>query len=196
MSPDTAPAKPGKLLILTAPSGAGKTTIVRHLLGHFDELAFSVSATNRPRRPGEEHGVHYYFLTDEQFQAKVAAGEFAEYEEVYPGRFYGTLKAEIDRKWAEGKTVVFDIEVKGATNLKKMYGVAATAVFVNPPSKKELFQRLRDRSTETEEQLKVRMERAAMELGYVDNFDYVLVNDDLEVALAEAELLVKRVLGA
>ena len=196
MSPDTPAVTPtGKLLIFTAPSGAGKTTIVRHLLKHFGELAFSVSATNRPKRPGEEHGVHYYFLTDAEFRAKVVAGEFAEHEEVYPGRFYGTLHSEIERKWAVGKTVVFDIEVKGATNLKKMYGEAATAVFINPPSKRELFQRLRDRSTETEEQLRVRMERAAMELEYVNTFDRVLVNDDLAVALAEAEVLVRGVLG-
>ena len=190
----TVPPK-GKMLIFTAPSGAGKTTIVRHLLRHFGELAFSVSATNRPIRPGEEDGVSYYFLSDEEFKQKIADGEFVEYEEVYPGRFYGTLKSEIDRCWKMGKVVVFDIEVKGATNIKNMYPEEALAVFVNPPSKEELFQRLRDRSTETPEQLEVRMERAAMELEYVDKFDRVLLNDDLQTALAEAELLVKEHIG-
>ena len=183
------------MLILTAPSGAGKTTIVRHLLRHFGELAFSVSATNRPIRPGEEDGVSYYFLSGEEFQQKIEAGEFVEYEEVYPGRFYGTLKSEIERCWKMGKVVVFDIEVKGATNLKRMYPEEALAVFVNPPSKEELFQRLRDRSTETPEQLRVRMDRAAMELDYVDRFDRVLLNDDLPTALAEAEALVRGYLG-
>ena len=191
MSPEVTP---GKLLIFTAPSGAGKTTIVRHLLGHFGELAFSVSATNRPMRPGEEDGVSYYFLSDEEFQARVAAGDFAEYEEVYPGRFYGTLRAEIDRIRATGRTVVFDIEVKGATNIKRMYPEDSYAVFVQPPSAAVLFQRLRDRNTETEEQLRVRIARAEMELGYADAFDQVLVNDDLQVALAEAEFIVRDLL--
>lgn len=191
MSPDT---KKGKMLIFTAPSGAGKTTIVRHLLKTFDELAFSVSATNRPIRKGEHAGESYYFLSDASFQEKIKAGDFAEFEEVYPGRFYGTLKSEIERIWAEGKTIVFDIEVKGATNLKKMYPAEATAIFVNPPSEEELFQRLRDRSTETPEQLKVRMDRAAMELGYVNKFDRVLENDVLAVALSQAEAVVREVL--
>lgn len=184
----------GKMLIFTAPSGAGKTTIVRHLLQHFDELAFSVSATNRPIRQGEEDGVSYYFLSDEEFQEKIEADEFVEFEEVYPGRFYGTLRSEIERIWAMGRTVVFDIEVKGATNLKKLYPEEATAIFINVPSREELFQRLRDRSTETPEQLKARMDRAAMELGYVDKFDRVLLNDDLSAALANAESMVRQVL--
>lgn len=191
MSPDT---KKGKMLIFTAPSGAGKTTIVRHLLKTFDELAFSVSATNRPIRKGEQDGESYHFLSDASFQEKIKAGDFAEFEEVYPGRFYGTLKSEIERIWAGGKTIVFDIEVKGATNLKKMYPAEATAIFVNPPSEEELFQRLQDRSTETPEQLKVRMDRAAMELGYVNKFDRVLENDVLAVALSQAEAMVRELL--
>lgn len=185
----------GKLLIFTAPSGAGKTTIVRHLLKHFGELAFSVSATNRPMRPGEEDGVAYYFLSDEAFAAKIEAGEFVEYEEVYPGRFYGTLHSELHRLWDQGRVIVFDIEVKGATNLKKFYPEQSTAVFVSPPSPEVLFQRLRDRNTESEADLKVRIERAAEELTYVNNFDRVLINDDLETTLAEAELIAKEVLG-
>ncbi|NJC25890.1 guanylate kinase [Neolewinella antarctica] len=184
------------MLIFTAPSGAGKTTIVRHLLKQFDELSFSVSATNRPLRDGEVHGVSYYFLSDEDFQRCITDDKFAEHEEVYPGRFYGTLKSEIERIWAEGKTIVFDIEVKGATNLKKMYPRRATTIFINPPSEEALFQRLRDRSTETEEQLRVRMERAVMELGYVNSFDRVLVNDDLAIALAEAEKIVSGILSS
>ena len=182
---------PGKLLLFTAPSGAGKTTIVRHLLAHFGELAFSVSATNRPIREGEEDGVSYYFLSDEEFRAKVDAGEFVEYEEVYPGRFYGTLRSEIERIRSTGRTVVFDIEVKGATNIKRMYPEDSLAVFVQPPSAAVLFQRLRDRNTETEEQLRVRIARAGMELGYADTFDRILVNDDLQVALTEAEFIVR-----
>lgn len=186
----------GKLLIFTAPSGAGKTTIVRHLLKTFDELAFSVSATNRPIRPGETNGQSYHFLTSAEFESKVATGEFVEYEEVYPGRMYGTLRSEIERLWALGKVVVFDIEVKGATNLKRLYPDNSTAVFVNPPSPEILFQRLRDRNTESEADLEVRIARAAMELDFVDSFDKVLINDDLETALVEAERIVMELLGS
>jgi len=192
MLPDT---PNGKLLIFTAPSGAGKTTIVRHLLKTFDELAFSVSATNRPIRPGEIDGASYHFLTTAEFESKITTGEFVEYEEVYPGRMYGTLRSEIERLWALGKTVVFDIEVKGATNLKRLYPDNSVAVFVNPPSPEILFQRLRDRNTESEADLEVRIARAAMELGFVDSFDRVLLNDDLETALREAERIVREVLG-
>ncbi|MEM7573983.1 MAG: guanylate kinase [Bacteroidota bacterium] len=185
--------KAGKLLIVTAPSGAGKTTIVQHLLEQFDELAFSVSATTRPPRPGEEHGVDYYFLSPEAFKAAIAADEFVEWEEVYPGRCYGTLKAEIDRLWAAGKTVVFDVEVVGATNLKKFYPKNSLSVFVQPPSPEILFERLRNRNTENEESLRVRIARATEELAYAENFDTVLVNDDLALALAEARGMVKAV---
>lgn len=193
MSPDM---PTGKLLIFTAPSGAGKTTIVRHLLKTFDELAFSVSATNRPIRPGETDGQSYHFLTSAEFESKITTGEFVEYEEVYPGRMYGTLRSEIERLWALGKVVVFDIEVKGATNLKRLYPDNSTAVFVNPPSPEILFQRLRDRNTESEADLEVRIARAAMELDFVDSFDKVLINDDLETALTEAERIVVELLGS
>jgi guanylate kinase len=188
MSPEPAP---GKLLILTAPSGAGKTTIVHHLLDRFRELAFSVSATTRPPRPGEVHGEDYYFLSNEEFLQRVAAGDFVEYEEVYPGRFYGTLHEEVSRIWASGRAVVFDIEVKGATNIKRYYPENSLAVFVSPPSPEVLFQRLRNRSTEDDESLRVRMARAAEELSYGDRFDRVLVNDELTVCLAEAEELTR-----
>jgi guanylate kinase len=185
----------GKMLIFTAPSGAGKTTIVRHLLKNFDELAFSVSATNRPMREGETDGKSYHFLSTEEFMQRVENDEFIEYEEVYPGRFYGTLHSEVDRIWAMDRAIVFDIEVKGATNLKQFYPEESLAVFVNPPNSDVLFQRLRDRSTETEDELRVRIDRAAEELTYVDTFDRVLINDDLQVALAEAEDIVEDFLG-
>ena len=185
----------GKMLIFTAPSGAGKTTIVRHLLKKFDELAFSVSATNRPMREGETDGESYHFLSTEEFMQRVENDEFIEYEEVYPGRFYGTLHSEVDRIWAMDRAIVFDIEVKGATNLKRFYPQESLAVFVNPPNSDVLFQRLRDRSTETEDELRVRIDRAAEELTYVNTFDRVLINDDLQVALAEAEDIVEDFLG-
>jgi len=192
MLPDT---PTGKLLIFTAPSGAGKTTIVRHLLKHCGKLAFSVSATNRPKREGEEDGADYYFLSDEEFRARIEAGDFVEYEEVYPGRFYGTLHSELHRLWSQDRIIVFDIEVKGATNLKKFYPEQSTVVFVNPPSPEILFQRLRDRNTESEADLKVRIARATEELTYVDTFDRVLLNDDLATALAEAEEIARKVLS-
>lgn len=185
----------GKMLIFTAPSGAGKTTIVRHLLENFDELAFSVSATNRPMREGETDGKSYHFLSTDEFMQRVENDEFIEYEEVYPGRYYGTLHSEVDRIWAMDRAIVFDIEVKGATNLKQFYPQESLAVFVNPPNSDVLFQRLRDRSTETEDELRVRIDRAAEELAYVNTFDRVLINDDLQVALAEAEDIVEDFLG-
>ena len=186
MSPEVAR---GKLLIFTAPSGAGKTTIVRHLLAKFPQLAFSVSATTRPPRSGEVDGRDYHFLTPPEFARRVAAGEFVEYEEVYPGRFYGTLHSEVYRNWAAGKTVVFDIEVKGATNIKQHYPQDSLAVFIAPPDRETLYQRLRNRSTEDAESLRVRIARAGEELAYQERFDYVLYNDELEVALREAEQL-------
>lgn len=185
MSPDE---PTGKLLLLTAPSGAGKTTLVRHLLTEFgDRLAFSVSATTRPPRPNEVDGIDYHFLTNRQFLDRVAAGAFVEYEEVYPGRFYGTLHEELYRHWAADRCVVFDIEVKGATNIKRHYPDQSLAIFVAPPSEEVLFQRLRDRSTEDADSLRVRIARAAEELAYRDRFDRVIVNDDLPTALAEVE---------
>ncbi len=188
MSPDPSS---GKLLIFTAPSGAGKTTIVRHLLDKFpDRLAFSVSATTRPPRPGEVDGEAYHFLTPEDFAQRILDGDFVEYEEVYPGRFYGTLHEEIDRICSTGRHVVFDIEVKGATNIKRQYPDRSLAVFVDPLTPEVLFARLRGRSTEDAESLRVRIARAAEELTYRESFDRILVNDDLAVALAEAEEIV------
>lgn len=184
-----------KMLIFTAPSGAGKTTIVRHLLSKFPELAFSISASTRQKRAHEVHGHDYYFMSIADFEQKVASNEFVEWEEVYPGLRYGTLYSEIDRLWADGKNIIFDIEVKGATNIKKAYPKESMVVFVKPPSPEILFQRLRDRNTEDEDSLASRIARAAEELTYEPTFDYVLLNDELDKTLAEAEALTREFLG-
>ena len=185
----------GKMIIITAPSGAGKTTIVRHLLKTFkEEFAFSVSATTRPPRAGEVHGKDYYFLTEKKFRKKIDKGAFAEWEEVYPRKFYGTLKKEIKRIWKAGKHIIFDIEVKGATNMKKIYDEKALAIFIKPPSLEELLNRLQKRDTESNSSIKERIARAKDEMTYENNFDLVLVNDVLEVALAEGETIVQHFL--
>lgn len=184
-----------KMLIFTAPSGAGKTTIVRHLLKKFPELAFSVSASTRNKRSHEIDGHDYYFISDEDFEQKVQGDKFVEWEEVYRGLRYGTLHSEIDRLWNNGKHIVFDIDVKGATNIKKAYPKESMAVFVKPPSAEILFKRLRDRNTEDEESLRIRLARVTEELTYESTFDYVLLNDQLDVALAEAEKLTRDFLG-
>lgn len=185
-----------KAIIFCAPSGSGKTTIVKHLLSIDSRLAFSVSACTRAQRANELHGKDYYFLSQEVFHQKIQAGEFLEYEEVYGGNYYGTLKSEIDRIWNEGKAVVFDVDVEGGLNIKQYFGEKALAVFVKPPSVAELEQRLRYRSTETEETLKMRVSKAVHELQYESKFEHVLTNQDLDKALAEAELLVDRFLTA
>jgi guanylate kinase len=175
-----------KLLIVTAPSGAGKTTIVRHLLQNFSNLAFSISATTRERRAHEVDGVDYYFIGVEDFKARVQAGAFVEWEEVYEDQFYGTLRSEIERLWAEGKDIVFDIDVRGAVNLKNSFPEQALTIFVKPPSPEVLFERLRQRRTESEESLRKRIARASDELAWENKFDVVLVNDILDRVLAEA----------
>ena len=182
------------MLIITAPSGAGKTTIVRHLLKTFDNLSFSVSATTRPPRAGEIDRKDYYFLTLRKFNNRIKKDAFAEWEEVYPGKFYGTLKSEIEKKWRKKKNVVFDIEVKGATNLKKLYGDRALAIFIKPPSLEELIRRLENRDTENKKTLAERIARAKEELKYENNFDKVLINDNLALALEEAEAMVREFL--
>lgn len=180
-----------KMFIFTAPSGAGKTTIVRHLLETYDFLDFSVSATTRKKRPHEIDGRDYYFLTPEEFKNKISNDEFIEWEEVYEDQFYGTLKSEVDRVWALGKTIIFDIEVKGATNIKRLYGDKCKAIFIKPPSLQILIQRLKNRKTETEASLRKRIARVKREMTYADTFDDILVNDLLEVALKEAEYKVE-----
>ncbi len=180
-----------KLLIVTAPSGSGKTTIVRHLLRRFPQLAFSVSATNRTPRKHEREGKDYYFLTDEVFQEKIRENAFLEWEEVYPGRYYGTLRSEIDKLWSEGKTVVFDIDTKGASNLKNQFPEQSLSLFIRPPSLNALEDRLRKRQTESEEDLQMRLAKARTEMQHASKFDRILTNDDLEEALREAERLVE-----
>jgi guanylate kinase len=185
----------GKLVIFSAPSGAGKTTIVRHLLARDFGLEFSVSATTRPPREHEVHGKDYFFMTVDDFKGSVAAGEFVEWEEVYPGRFYGTLRSELERIWSQGHHAIFDIDVIGGLDLKEVYQTRALAVFVSPPSAEVLEERLRARGTEDEDMLRARIEKARYELGFSDRFDAVITNDELEAACREAESLVRRFLG-
>jgi guanylate kinase len=184
-----------KLIIVTAPSGAGKTTIVHHLLKTFDTLAFSVSATNRARRAHETDKIDYYFLSSEEFRRRVSEGDFLEYEEVYDGQYYGTLRSECERLWALGKCIVFDVDVKGAMNIKRAYPNESLAIFIQPPSKDVLFERLKNRKTETPESLKKRIARATEELTFADKFDVIIVNDKLETAFSEAEERVESFLG-
>lgn len=179
-----------KMLVFTAPSGAGKTTIVRHLLDKFDFLDFSVSATTRDRRPHEEEGKDYYFFSIQEFTTLIEEKAFVEWEEVYFDQFYGTLKSEVERIWEKGKTIVFDIDVKGASNIKEMYGNDCMAVFICPPSIEVLMQRLAVRNTEDEESLRKRITKVKREMVYKNSFDTILVNDDLETALNEAEKIV------
>lgn len=185
----------GKCVIISAPSGAGKTTIVRSLLAQGLRLAFSVSATSRPKRHFEVDGQDYFFITADEFRHRVANGDFIEWEEVYPGGFYGTLRSEIERIWAQGNAAIFDVDVVGGLHLKAVYGEAALALFVSPPSIEALEQRLRARETETPETLKTRVDKAAHEMTYAPRFDAVVVNDTLEHACAEAHALVKRFLS-
>lgn len=180
-----------KAVIFSAPSGAGKTTIVHHLLDIFDELAFSISACSRPRRHNERKGKDYHFLSIAAFKAKIANNEFVEWEEVYKDNFYGTLIAEVERIWAEGKTVIFDVDVVGGLNLKKYFGDNALSIFVKPPSIQHLEDRLRTRETETEASIGRRIGKAEQELKTANQFDYVLLNDKLDVAFEEAEEVLK-----
>ena len=180
-----------KLLLFTAPSGAGKTTIVRHLLAKYDEISFSVSATTRSKRAHETEGKDYYFMSKHDFLGKVKAGDFLEWQEVYEAQYYGTLRSEIERLWKKGKHIIFDMEVKGATKIKNAYPNDTLAVFVKPPSPEILFKRLRERKTETEASLKKRIKRATEELTYEDKFDVVLLNDILEDTFKNAEQLIE-----
>lgn len=180
----------GKLIIFSAPSGAGKTTIVRHLLQKFPQLSFSISATTRDPRGSETHHNDYYFITKEDFLHRVARQEFVEFEEVYSGTFYGTLRSEIERIWNAGKHVIFDIDVEGGLRLKRKYEANALAIFVQPPSLEVLKERLSGRGTDSPEKLQERFIKAEKELLYADKFDVILKNFDLATACAEAEALV------
>lgn len=185
----------GKLVIVAGPSGTGKTTIVRHLLSVFPRLAFSISACSRPKRANERDGEDYYFLTVEQFKDKIAKEEFLEWEEVYPGSYYGTLRTEVERLWNAGRHVAFDIDVKGALNLKKHFPERSITIFISPPSVEALMQRLKDRNTESPGILEQRIGKANLELEYAPQFDRIMCNIDLKMAFAEAEEIVGDFLG-
>jgi guanylate kinase len=181
---------PGKAIIFSAPSGSGKTTIVKHLLQSNPDLGFSISASTRDKRGRtEQHGQDYYFLSPMEFKQKIDRDEFVEWEEVYEGNFYGTLKSEIQRIWDTGKNVIFDVDVKGGLNLKKYFGDKALAIFVKVPSMEVLKERLHDRGTETSESLSRRLFKAQFEMSFQDKFDVVLINENLDKSLKEAQKL-------
>lgn len=180
-----------KVIIFSAPSGAGKSTIVNHLLGLYPELEFSISATSRAPRGQEQHGVEYYFFGADEFRRMIAEDKFVEYEEVYAGSFYGTLRSEVERIWAKGHAIVFDIDVQGGVNLKRIFGDQALSVFIQAPSVEILRERLVGRATDTQEAIERRVAKAASEMEFAaGKFDYVLVNDDLATAKTEAESVI------
>lgn len=180
----------GLVVIFSAPSGAGKSTIVHHLLEKFPQIEFSVSATSRAPRGAEVDGKDYYFFTADQFEQKIANNEFVEYEEVYAGTYYGTLRSEIQRLWDKGAVIAFDVDVKGGVNIKRLFGENALSVFVMPPSVKVLEERLRTRGTDSSESIAKRLAKAEEEIQYSPKFDKVLINDDLRRAFEEAEMIV------
>ncbi len=180
-----------KVIILTAPSGAGKTSITRFLLGHYPELAFSVSATTRAPRGAEQDGVDYHFISPEAFKAHIAQDDFLEHEMVYEGLYYGTLKTELDRIWAQGKTPVLDIDVKGAIAIQAKLGKQALSIFILPPSIDDLKERLESRNTETPEKMQMRLDKAAYEISFSDQFDAVVKNEILEQACTETAALIQ-----
>lgn len=176
----------GKIIIISAPSGCGKSTIINAILAQGDiDMQFSVSATNRSPREGEKHGVNYFFLNDEEFQTAIEQDAFVEHEEVYPGRFYGTLKSEVERICSAGHNVVLDIDVKGGVNVKRMYGNRAISIFIMPPSVEELRRRLVSRATDAPEVIEERVGKAEYEIGFAPQYDCCIVNDDLTVAIAD-----------
>ncbi|HNY01206.1 MAG TPA: guanylate kinase [Bacteroidales bacterium] len=181
----------GKAIIVSAPSGAGKTTIVKHLLKSLPVLEFSVSACSRTRREEETDGKDYYFISGDEFRNRISRDEFVEWQEVYPGSYYGTLKSEMDRIWSLGKAPIFDVDVKGGLNLKKYFGANGLAIFIHPPSIEELENRLRKRGTESPESLEKRLDKAAYELSFADRFDRIVINDNLEVKCREVADLVQ-----
>jgi guanylate kinase len=181
----------GKLIIICAPSGSGKTTIVRSLLPVFPNLEFSVSACSRPPRPGEVEGKDYYFLTPEAFKMKIEKGEFLEWEEVYPGSFYGTLSSEVDRIWEKEAHVIFDVDVLGGISIKTKFPDQSLSIFIKPPSLEELKKRLLGRGTENPESLKARLDKAESEMEFASRFDIVIVNDDLQTAIQHTAQTIK-----
>lgn len=182
----------GKVIIISAPSGCGKSTIINAILAEGEiDMQFSVSATNRAPREGEQHGVNYFFLTDEEFRKAIAEDAFVEYEEVYPGRFYGTLKSEVARICEVGHNVVLDIDVKGGVNVKKLYGEEARSIFIMPPSVEELRRRLEGRATDSAEVINERVGKAEYEIGFAKDYDFQVVNDDLATAVAQTKALIE-----
>ena len=186
----------GKVLIFSAPSGSGKSTIVNHILALHPEIEFSVSATSRPPRGTEQDGVEYLYYSADIFRALIRDEKFVEYEEVYPDRFYGTLKSEVNRIWAKGHVIIFDVDVKGGVSLKKYFGDAALSVFIQAPSVEELRKRLIARNTDPMDAIETRVAKAAEEMTYAPKFDNVLINDDLQTAYHEAEAMVNAFLEA
>jgi len=185
----------GKLFIFSAPSGSGKTTIVQHLMKQDLGLAFSISATSRKPRAGEVNGRDYYFISPDHFRQKINDNAFIEWEEVYPGQYYGTLRSEVHRIWGRGEHALFDIDEVGGINMKKDFGEKACAVFVQPPSLEVLEERLRSRGTDDEDELQKRLGKAGYEMQFAPQFDHILVNDSLEKALSESEILVRNFLA-
>lgn len=186
--------KRGKLVVFSAPSGSGKSTLINHLLSCGLDLEFSVSATSRPARGSEQHGVEYYFLSSDDFRKYILEDKFVEYEEVYHGIFYGTLKQEVSRITEKGKNVIFDLDVVGGLNIKKQYGKEALSVFIAPPTIDSLRQRLTDRGTETDQMIDERVGKAEKEMTFIPHFDKVIVNDNLDKAKAEIESIVREFL--
>lgn len=185
----------GKLIIFSAPSGSGKSTIINYLLKQHLNLHFSISATSRAPRGTEKNGVEYYFLTPDEFRARIANDEFLEYEEVYTDKYYGTLKSEVERILNEGNNVIFDVDVVGGCNIKKFYGDRALSVFIQPPCIETLRKRLEGRGTDAPEVIESRIAKAEFELGFIPHFDVVIVNDDLKTAQAEALEVIKKFLS-
>lgn len=185
----------GKLIIFSAPSGSGKSTIINYLMQQGLGLAFSISATSRAPRGTEQHGVEYFFLSPEEFRQRIANNEFLEYEEVYPDRFYGTLKEQVERQLEAGQHVVFDVDVVGGCNIKEYYGHRALSIFIQPPSIEELRRRLEGRGTDTPEVIKQRIDKAEYELSFSPKFDKIVINDHLETAQAETLTLIKHFLS-
>jgi guanylate kinase len=185
----------GKMIIFSAPSGSGKTTIVKWLLSEGLPLEFSVSATSRPPRPGEINGKDYYFLSAEEFKSKITNDELIEWQEVYTDKFYGTFKSEITRIWNSGKHVIFDVDVLGGRNLKSLFGDTALSIFIMPPSVEELEKRLRGRNTDPEDIIKQRVDKAVYEMSFANDFDKIIINDNLETAQLEAYNTIKKFVG-
>ena len=185
----------GKLIIFSAPSGSGKSTIINYLMQQGLGLTFSISATSRAPRGTEQHGVEYFFLSPKEFRQRIANNEFLEYEEVYPDRFYGTLKEQVERQLEAGQHVVFDVDVVGGCNIKEYYGHRALSIFIQPPSIEELRRRLEGRGTDTPEVIKQRIDKAEYELSFSPKFDKIVINDHLETAQAETLTLIKHFLS-